>query len=167
LGRRQHYRTAELSSGDVLRIPALKDADLSIVNLECVVATQGEQGVNKGEGGPYYYRARPEMLQVLIDANIDVVTTANNHSGDYGPDALREQAAWLDAIGIGHTGTGARREAAFTPVLRRAGELNVAVFSIDATQHRYAAADDAPGAAYLPLSDAAAWEAEMAPRIAA
>ena len=167
LGRRQHYRTAELGSSNVLRIPALKEADLSIVNLECVVATQGEQGINKGEGGPYYYRARPEMLQVLIDADIDVVTTANNHSGDYGPSALQEQAAWLDAIGIGHTGAGARREIAFTPVLRRAGELNVAVFSIDATQHRYAANDATPGTAYLPLSDAAAWEAELAPRIAA
>lgn len=167
LGRRQHYRTAELGSSNVLRIPALKEADLSIVNLECVVATQGEQGINKGEGGPYYYRARPQMLQVLIDANIDVVTTANNHSGDYGPGALQEQAAWLDAIGLGHTGSGAQREAAFTPVLRRAGDLNVAVFSIDATQHRYAADDDTPGTAYLALNDAAAWAAEMAPRIAA
>ncbi|MEZ2745703.1 CapA family protein [Halopseudomonas bauzanensis] len=167
LGRRQHYRTAELGSSNVLRIPALKEADLSIVNLECVVATQGEQGINKGEGGPYYYRARPQMLQVLIDANIDVVTTANNHSGDYGPGALQEQAAWLDAVGLGHTGSGAQREAAFTPVLRRAGDLNVAVFSIDATQHRYAAGDARPGTAYLALNDAAAWAAEMAPRIAA
>ncbi|NLY59401.1 MAG: UDP-N-acetylmuramoyl-tripeptide--D-alanyl-D-alanine ligase [Gammaproteobacteria bacterium] len=167
LGRRQHYRTAELGSGNVLRIPALTEADLSIINLECVVARQGEQGVNKGEGGPYYYRARPEQLQVLIDANIDVVTTANNHSGDYGRDALQEQAAWLDAVGLGHTGSGAQREAAFTPVLRRAGDLNVAVFSIDATQHRYAADDANPGTAYLDLNDAAAWAAEMAPRIAA
>src|SRR5690606_1937309 len=167
LGRRQHYRTAELGSSNVLRIPALKEAELSIVNLECVVATQGEQGINRGEGGPYYYRARPEMLQVLIDADIDVVTTANNHSGDYGPSALQEQSAWLDAIGIGHTGAGAQREIAFTPVLRRAGDLNVAVFSIDATQHRYAANEATPGTAYLPLSDAAAWEAELAPRIAA
>lgn len=167
LGRRQHYRTAELGSSNVLRIPALTEADLSIINLECVVARQGEQGVNKGEGGPYYYRARPEQLQVLIDANIDVVTTANNHSGDYGPDALQEQAAWLDAVGLGHAGSGAQREVAFTPVLRRAGDLNVAVFSIDATQHRYAADHARPGTAYLALNDAAAWEAEMAPRIAA
>lgn len=167
LGRRQHYRTAELGPANVLPIPALKDADLSIVNLECVVATQGEQGINKGEGGPYYYRARPEMLQILLESHIDVVTTANNHSGDYGPDALLEQGAWLDAIGIGHAGTGAHREAALTPVLRRAGELNIAIFSIDATQHRYAATDRRPGSAYLPLHDAAAWHAEFAPRITA
>ncbi len=167
LGRRQHYRTAELGSGNVLRIPALKEADLSIVNLECVVATQGEQGVNKGEGGPYYYRARPEQLQVLIEANIDVVTTANNHSGDYGPAALQEQAAWLEAVGIGHAGAGVQRDSAFAPVLRRAGELNVAVFSIDATQPRYAAGDGTPGTAYLAPDAPAAWVAELVPRIAA
>ncbi|NYT26109.1 CapA family protein [Alcaligenaceae bacterium] len=165
LGRRQHYRTAELGEAGVLRIPALKDADLRIVNLECVVATQGEQGVDKGEGGPYYYRARPEMLRVLAAADIDIVTTANNHSGDYGPEALLEQAAWLDAIGIAHTGTGPQRDAAFTPVLRRAGNLNVAVFSIDATQYRFAAGSGTPGSAYLPLNDAAAWKTEMGPRI--
>ncbi|MFA7669758.1 MAG: CapA family protein, partial [Burkholderiaceae bacterium] len=167
LGRRQHYRTTQLGANNILKIPALKEADLRIVNLECVVATQGEQGVNKGEGGPYYYRARPEMLQVLTAANIDIVTTANNHSGDYGAEALLEQANWLDTVGIAHTGTGAQREAAYRPVFKRAGKLNVAVFSIDATQHRFAASADTPGSAYLPLNDAAAWKTEMEPRIKA
>lgn len=167
LGRRQHYRLAELGETGTLRIPALQEADLRIVNLECVVATQGEQGTPKGEGGPYYYRARPDMLRILAAANIDVVATANNHSGDYGPQALLEQATWLDGAGIAHVGTGAQREAAFAPVVRRAGALNVAVFSIDATQPRFAADADTPGSAYLPLKDAASWQAQMAPRIQA
>lgn len=167
LGRRQHYRTSELGAGNVLNIPALKEADLSIVNLECVVATQGEQGVRKGEGGPYYYRARPEMLKVLLEAGVDVVATANNHSGDYGPQALLEQRLWLDATGIAHAGTGTDRESAFAATVRRAKNLNVAVFSVDATQHRFAAAAGTPGGAYLPLENANDWYAEFAPRIAA
>lgn len=166
LGRRQHYRTAELGADKVLRIPALRDADLRIVNLECVVATQGEQGVRKGEGGPYYYRARPEMLRVLASAGIDLVTVANNHSGDYGPEALLEQAGWLDAFGIAHAGSGKNAEQAFTPALRRAGSLNVAVFALDATQHRFAATIDTPGCAHLPLQDPATWKARFAPLIA-
>src|SRR5690606_6701889 len=121
LGRRQHYRTAELGPENILRIPALQAADLRIVNLECVIATQGEQGVRKGEDGPYYYRARPEMLRVLAATGVDMVATANNHSGDYGPQALMEQGRWLDALGIAHAGGGAHREAAFSPVIRRAG----------------------------------------------
>lgn len=168
IGRRQHYRSAQLGMANALAgIPALKDADLRIVNLECVVATTGEQGVDKGEGGPYYFRARPEMLRVLAAAHIDIVATANNHSGDYGPDALLEQARWLDAVGIGRAGSGPTLEAALTPAIRRAGALNVALFSLDATQHRFAATADRPGTAYLPLADADAWFALLAPRIEA
>jgi UDP-N-acetylmuramyl pentapeptide synthase/D-alanine-D-alanine ligase-like ATP-grasp enzyme/acylphosphatase len=167
LGRRQHYRTAELGLENILRIPALQAADLRIVNLECVIATQGIQGVSKGESGPYYYRARPEMLGILAAAGIDMVATANNHSGDYGPSALLEQGRWLDAFGIAHAGSGVHREAAFSPVIRRAGNVNVALFSIDATQPRFAAAAEAAGSAHLPLNDAAIWKSELTPRIAA
>lgn len=166
LGRRQHYRTAEIGVDKTLNIPALAAADLSIVNLECVVSTKGEQGINKGEGGPYYYRARPEMLNVLIAVGVDVVATANNHSGDYGPEALLEQMDLLDAVGIAHSGTGVNKEAAFRPVITRAGELNVAIFSLDATQHRFAATESQPGTAYLPLKEPALWAETMAPKIA-
>ncbi|SFQ36524.1 CapA family protein [Variovorax sp. 770b2] len=168
LGRRQHYRTQEVGLAAVLGgVPVLAEADLRIVNLECVVSTLGAQGVEKDEATPYYYRARPEMLRVLTEAGIEVVATANNHSGDYGVQALLEQASLLDAAGIGHAGTGATLEAALKPVLRRVGALNVALFVIDATQPRFAAGETTGGSAYLPLSAPAAWLECLAPRIAA
>jgi len=168
LGRRQHYRTAELGEEAVLgKVPALSSADISVVNLECVVAISGEQGVRKGESSPYYYRARPEMLRQLAAANIDAVTSANNHSGDYGPRALLEQRQWLDAVGIGHTGTGADLEEALTPVIRPAGPLNVALFSLDATQAHFAVSSGRAGCAHLSLSQPPAWKSLLAPRISA
>ena len=168
LGRRQHYRTAELGVEKVLGgIPALADAHLRMVNLECVVAVTGEQGVKGSRKGPYYYRARPEMLRVLTAAGIDMVATANNHSGDYGHEALLEQGRRLDALGMGHTGSGPNLEAALTPVIRRAGDLNVALFALDATEPRFAATAHTPGNAYLDLSDTEAWRKIMTPRIAA
>ncbi len=167
LGRRQHYRTAQLGPAATLAgITPLKQADLTIVNLECAIATRGEQGVDKGERAPYYYRARPEMLAVLTEAGIDIVATANNHSGDYGPGALMEQAALLDTAGIGHAGSGATTRDAFAPVIRHAAGLNIAVFSIDATQPRFAAREDTPGNAYLPLSEPGNWLRRMEPLIA-
>ncbi len=166
LGRRQHYRTQAMGAADALSgVPVLARADLAIVNLECVVATAGRQGVAKGESAPYYYRARPEMLTVLAAAGIDVVTTANNHSGDYGPDALAEQAMLLDAAGIGHAGSGPTTDAAFAPVLRRAGDVRVAIFSIDATQPHFAAGPERFGHAHLPLTSPGTWTACLAPRI--
>jgi len=169
LGRRQHYRMAELGGPQAMlgNIAALRDADLRIVNLECVVAATGEQGVEKDEGGPYYYRARPEMLAVLTEAGIDMVATANNHSGDYGPAALMEQQALLEAAGIAHAGTGRNLEAALRPAFRRAGGLRVALFSLDATQPRFTATASSPGAAWLSLDDPTAWTSVLAPRIAA
>ncbi|GAA5444373.1 UDP-N-acetylmuramoyl-tripeptide--D-alanyl-D-alanine ligase [Microbulbifer sp. NBRC 101763] len=168
LGRRQHYRTAQLGVDEVLgKIPALKNADISAVNLECVVSTQGEQGISKGESSSYYYRARPEMLSVLIAAGVDIVTTANNHSGDYGPEALLEQEHWLDITGIGHTGSGENLDEALQPVFRPAGPLNVALFSIDATQPRFAAGPTSAGCAYLPLSLPELWRETLGPRISA
>lgn len=165
LGRRQHYRLSELGVGNILNIPQLEKADLRIINLECVVSTLGEQGVNKGEGGPYYYRARPQMLEILTRAGIDVVATANNHSGDYGPQALQQQAGFLKQVGISSVGTGETRNAAFTPVIKQVGDLKAAIFSVDATQHRFAATEDTAGSAYLSLSNPQAWLDMLAPRI--
>ncbi|TWI62060.1 glycosyltransferase involved in cell wall biosynthesis [Desulfobotulus alkaliphilus] len=168
LARRQHYRTAELGwTGPLGRINALKNTDLTMVNLECVVARNGQYGVEKNESGPYYYRARPEMLNLLVASGIGLVTTANNHSGDYGPDALMEQAEWLEKAGIFHAGTGKNTEEAFSPVICRAGQLNLAVFSADATMPPFAATESEPGTAFLPLSSPEKWKNVFTPRIQA
>ena len=166
LGRRQHYRSKQLGYDQVLDIPELKSADLSIVNLECVVSSLGTQGVIKGEGGPYYYRARPEMLNILTAANIDAVAVANNHSGDYGPQALMQQQDILRALGIAYAGSGRTRDEAFRPTFCTAGAVRVALFSVDATQPRFAATDETPGTAYVPLDDPHAWRVAFEPRIA-
>ncbi|ALR20660.1 MULTISPECIES: CapA family protein [Sphingobium] len=167
LGRRQHYRTADLEAANIVRVPALAAADIAVVNLECVVTTKGEQGTKKGENGPYYYRARPEMACLLSQAGVDVVATANNHSGDYGADAVVDQGEWLDRAGIGHVGTGRTVDEAFAPLFRQAGDLTVAIFSIDSTQHRFAATDDRPGSAYLPPEAPGLWCETMTRHIAA
>jgi len=163
LGRRQHYLSAENPGTLALDVAALRQADVAIVNLECVVATQGEQGFDKGEGGPFYYRGRPDMLPVLLDAGIDAVAVANNHTGDYGLDALLEQAQWLERAGLAHAGSGHDTAEAFRPMVLRAGDLDVAVFSIDATQYRYAAQEKRPGIAYLDIKQHGTWRARLEP----
>ena len=141
LGRRQHFLTAEYGADNVLDIAVLKEADYTIVNLECVLSVQGEQGRQKGEGGPFYYRARPEMVAVLLKAGVDAVTCANNHSGDYGTAALIEQAEILRAVGIDSVGVGESREAAFAPIYHTLPNgVQLALFNVDATMKRYAVA---------------------------
>lgn len=166
IGRRFHYCFHEQKARHALAcIAPLRAADLGIVNLECVIATGGELGIDKNERASYYYRARPEMIDALLEGGVDLVATANNHSGDYGPEALLEQARWLDAAGIGHAGSGATVEEAFRPVIRRVRDFNVALFSIDATQSSFAASEGQAGHAHLTLSQPGQWRDRLEPLI--
>jgi poly-gamma-glutamate capsule biosynthesis protein CapA/YwtB (metallophosphatase superfamily) len=166
LGERQNALTACNGPANALgRIPELPEADLAIVNLESVIASTGAQ-VAKETPFPFYFRGRPELLAVLVDAGIDVVCTANNHSGDFGTEALLEQVRLLDGMNFGHAGSGLNREVACAPVLRRAGDLVVAVFSVDSTMPSFAATAGEPGTCFLSPDDSSAWEQFFAPRIA-
>ena len=77
----------------------IKNSDIALTNLECVIATQGKFW-DKREHKPFYYRAPPVVLDVLVDAGFDVVITANNHSMDFGPDALMEQIELLELASL-------------------------------------------------------------------
>lgn len=162
VGRRQNAITARDGAGAALgEIGVLAEADLAIVNLESVVASAGEAGVPKGERSPYYFRGRPEQLNLLVEAGIDAVATANNHSGDYGIEALLDQAVLLDAAGIAHAGSGVDLEAACAPTLLSAGSLTVALISADATMPAFGAGQLRPGTCHLPLAEPAAWRERL------
>lgn len=168
LGRRQHTITAKRGMEDALGyITPLKEADVAIVNLECVVAHTGEQGLDKGENASYYFRARPEMLGILEAAGIDIVVTANNHSGDYGPDALLEQLRLLDTMGMGHVGSGENFDLACAPLFFKAGDVHVALFGIDTYQSSFAAGDTHAGNCFFSLNDPEGVKNYLAPRITA
>ena len=166
LARRQHIMLSDILRGRrKFDLPSFENSDLRIVNLECVISGIGERGVDKNEGGPYYFRARPEMIEILEGLAVDAVTTANNHVGDYGPQALLDQARWLDAAGVAHAGSGREREAAFSPRFLSRNGLRIALFSVDATQKEFAASETKPGTAFLAIKDAESWFEEFQPRI--
>lgn len=82
--------------GDPFRAvaPWLAGADVRVANLECVVARGGSPEPDK----PYTFRAHPRVLPILR-RYVDGVSIANNHSGDYGPQALAEM---MDRHGAPH-----------------------------------------------------------------
>lgn len=167
LGRRQNRITAEAGPPAALgAIAELARADLAYANLECVVATTGERTA-KSERGPFHFRGRPEMVEVLTAAGIDVVGTANNHAGDYGSSALLEQAEHLDAVGISHPGSGPSRDAACAPVFRRAESLVVAFLAIDTTTPSTAAGPTSAGTCFVDPADPDGATRDLAPRIEA
>lgn len=135
--------------------PELRTADLTLVNGEGVVAAGGWP-IHKGEPRPITYRARPELAGVLAEAGVDLVNLANNHAGDYGPDALHETLDRLRLAGIDPLGAGVDAAEARRPAYRRVGDVVVAFVGADLTNTTaFAATADRAGTLALPLGDAA------------
>lgn len=127
------------------QVEILRTADLTLINGEGTI-TQGGVLVAKGEDSPNTWRVAPAAVDMLVDAGVDVVTMANNHAGDYGPDVVREGVQRLRLAGIDVTGAGLDADDARTPVYRLVGDTVVAFVGIDLTHVRaYAAAKDRPG----------------------
>lgn len=76
-------------------------ADLFVVNLECPFTERGEKIAKN-----FNFRARPELVASLISGGVDVVSLANNHMIDYGPEGLFDTISTLDTHGIVHFGAG-------------------------------------------------------------
>lgn len=74
-------------------------ADLYVVNLECPFTDRGEK-IPKN----FNFRARPELVAALAAGGVDLVSLANNHLVDYGPEGLFDTLNTLDTHGIAHFG---------------------------------------------------------------
>ena len=90
----------------------LQSADLRIGNLECVVATTGSPEPGKN----FTLRAHPRSVNIL-KRHIDIVSLANNHSGDFGQQAFTQMLDLLDRNGIPYIGGGRTLAEAHRPLL--------------------------------------------------
>lgn len=99
----------------------LSGADIAFANLETSVSERGSRIDGKG----IWFRSRPEHLQLLSDAGIDIVSAANNHIMDYGLTALTDTLSHLDAAGIRHAGAGRNIEEARQGAILEANGLKV------------------------------------------
>lgn len=89
-----------------------KNADIFFLNHEYAISSRGEPL----EGKYYTFRAKPERMELLEAMGTDIVSLANNHVYDYGPDALIDTADLLDNAGIAYVGGGRNIEEAKRPV---------------------------------------------------
>ncbi len=122
---------------------SLAQADVRVANLECVVATSGK-AIDK----PWTFKAHPRVLP-LLKQHVDVVSLANNHSGDFGPGAFAEMLQRLDGVGLPYFGGGrSLREAHQPRIIERKG-LKIALLGYDEMfPRRFEAGPDVPGVAW-------------------
>ncbi|MCC6405457.1 MAG: CapA family protein [Candidatus Yanofskybacteria bacterium] len=137
-----HSRPTLLFVGDIMlsrsvgeRMAALNDwqwpfggiasvtqsANVAFANLETTISERGVKG-----GCGYCFRADPRALEGLSAAGFDVLSVANNHMWDYGPDAFADTLQYLAVNNISSVGGGRTLAEAQGPVMRTAGDVRVA-----------------------------------------
>jgi poly-gamma-glutamate capsule biosynthesis protein CapA/YwtB (metallophosphatase superfamily) len=85
----------------------LKDADFTFGNLEGPLCDAGETDKCKPDAAPgscYAFRTPTSYARWYDEAGFDVVSTANNHSGDFGEECRLQTEKALDGAGILYSG---------------------------------------------------------------
>jgi poly-gamma-glutamate synthesis protein (capsule biosynthesis protein) len=118
-------------------------ADIRITNLECVIATAGGASDKM-----YTFRAHPRVIPVL-QRHFDAVALANNHSGDFGPQAFAQMLQLLQQAGLPQVGGGMNLKQAHAPLIFLRKGLRIAVLSYNEFHPRsFEAGANLPGVAW-------------------
>jgi poly-gamma-glutamate capsule biosynthesis protein CapA/YwtB (metallophosphatase superfamily) len=118
--------------------------DLTIINLECTPSLLG-QPLNKA----FTFRCDPRSLPVARQFGVDVANLANNHSQDFGTDAMLDGRANVNRAGIRAVGVGDDLASATAPTVVTVGEWRIAVLGMGGVvpSAGWLATDDRPGMA--------------------
>jgi poly-gamma-glutamate capsule biosynthesis protein CapA/YwtB (metallophosphatase superfamily) len=97
--------------------------DIACANLECPISARGTKFTpDKG----IYFKADPEVLQGIRWSGFDFLSLANNHSLDWGPEALADTMNGLKRAGIRYAGAGTSVDEALEPAVFTVGDTSVA-----------------------------------------
>ena len=108
--------------------PYFQQSDVNFCNLEAPISSKG--GPLAGRYAAF--RSYPGMDDLLKKARIDFVSLANNHSQDYGWEALVDTMERLRKRGIGFSGAGKNMAEARQPALVTKGGLQIGLLSYTA-----------------------------------
>ena len=84
------------------------EADIFMVNQEFPFTDRGTKAADK----QFTFRLPPEKVSILTEMGVDLVTLANNHILDFGPEGITDSIKALDGAGIRHVGAGENRDQA-------------------------------------------------------
>ena len=133
----------------------IRSADLFVFNFEGVITSRT---VPRPKILPSFFNfgSPPEFVQFLknFKSGALVLSVANNHSLDFGEDALSEMMAILTQAGIGYVGGGRNVDEATRPLIRQVGPLRLAILAYtDLLPWQYYATPNQRGVAKLTLAN--------------
>lgn len=98
---------------DALKELEHRQPDVSLINLETSVTSDGTPCINKG----IQYRMHPDNIDAITAAKINVCSLANNHILDWGVKGLFETLDTLNKESIKHAGAGQNIQQAQAPAI--------------------------------------------------
>ncbi len=124
----------------------LQQAQIVFGNLEGPLTDDGTAEQDK----KYVFRSPPgKVAPALARAGFNIVSLANNHSLDYGPQGLEDTRAALTQAGIQPVGAGRNEAEARTPVYMKADGVTVAFLAYSLVfPEEFWAGPDKPGTAF-------------------
>jgi poly-gamma-glutamate synthesis protein (capsule biosynthesis protein) len=126
--------------------PLLASSDVVVGNMETVLSRKGSPRADK-----LCLRGDPRYAASLARAGFNVLTLANNHCLDYGPDGLADTRRHLEAAGIGVVGAGCNLREACRPLLMQRNGVRLGFIGAchASTKPAPAATSTSPGIAPL------------------
>ena len=112
-------------------IKLIRSADVAFTNFEMLLHDYEPYPMHKSGGT--YMRAKPSMAKELIWAGFDIVSTANNHTGDYGSEGMRLTLKYLNDYGLVNAGAGESLEEAREAKFIETSKARVALISCAST----------------------------------
>ncbi len=106
----------------------MQEPDLMVLNLETAIADPdvGRPPVAKS----FLFKSPPSALPLLVEAGVDVVALANNHTLDFGAEALAQTLEEIDAVGLARVGAGRDQNAAYQPLVLEVGDWQIGLVSL-------------------------------------
>ena len=105
--------------------PVFDAADYRVVQWETTI-TASETPIDKT--GPNL-KVPYECAEIITHLNVDVALLANNHIGDFGPDATLETIERVQAAGAKTVGAGKNLEEAVKPLEMNCGNIRVSILN--------------------------------------
>lgn len=122
----------------------IQAADIAFANLEAPFTSAGVPFDKK-----YTFRVPPGYAAGLKRAGFDLLTLANNHILDYGPEGLVTTLDALDSLGLAHCGAGFHRDDAESGCVVEKAGWNVGFVAYSLTYPaEFWASPDRPGTAF-------------------
>jgi poly-gamma-glutamate capsule biosynthesis protein CapA/YwtB (metallophosphatase superfamily) len=108
-------------------IPFLRDADITFGNLEGSFAGSAAQAkICHDTLNCYVFRIPERFVSCLVEAGFDMMSLANNHSGDFGQEGRDNTRKVLDDAGIAYAGL---IECPFTVIVRDSIRFGLCAFA--------------------------------------